>query len=131
MPTLSGNTLAEDRAATVLQIRTAMKARIDLMTKRQLIVLDLWCDAFDKDAALSLSDHPITAVYADGQAKSQLVVSRDALGAKTGSTKIAWTYYKTGEVDTITISQLDSADVVTSVRTITHFRDGRQPVTTS
>ena len=52
----------------------------------------------------------------------------DILGTKTGSTRIDWTYYPTGEVDTITTTELDALDQVISTQTIKHFTDGRQPV---
>lgn len=51
----------------------------------------------------------------------------NVLGEKLGSTKIEWTYYSTGEVDTITTTELDALDQVISVKTLKHFRDGREP----
>lgn len=52
----------------------------------------------------------------------------DILKNKMGSRKTEWTYYPTGEVDTITTTQLDENDHVTSTKTIKHFTDGRQPI---
>ena len=51
----------------------------------------------------------------------------DILGEKLGSRKIDWAYYPTGEVDTITITDLDANDIIISVKTLKHFRDGREP----
>jgi len=52
----------------------------------------------------------------------------DILGTKTGSQKIEWTYYPTGEVDTITITGLDALDQIVSTKTVKHFLSGKQPV---
>jgi hypothetical protein len=52
----------------------------------------------------------------------------DILGTKTGSRKIEWTYYPTGEVDTIIITELDALDQIISTKTVKHFTGGRQPV---
>jgi hypothetical protein len=52
----------------------------------------------------------------------------DILGTKLGSKKTEWIYYPTGEVDTITISELDALDNIISQKVIKHFIDGRQPV---
>ena len=51
----------------------------------------------------------------------------DLLGNKTGSTKTEWTYYPTGEVDLIVLSELDGLDVVVGVKKIKHYLDGKQP----
>jgi hypothetical protein len=51
----------------------------------------------------------------------------DREGKKLGEKKIEWTYYSSGPVDIITITQLDQNDRETSTKKIKHFLDGRQP----
>ena len=59
-------------------------------------------------------------------------VTRDRLTGKVlGRKYMDWTYYPTGEVATITISERDASDVETARRVIRHFADGRQPVVES
>ena len=113
--------LARLRAATVDQIRTAMKNRINNMTKRQLIVFLM--DAMDFEDGMP----PATTSWPDGQSKNRLEITRDALGAKVRSRLTSWTYYPTSEVDTITIRERDASDVEVRQRRIKHFTDGRQP----
>ncbi len=127
MPSLSGLTLTQLRAATVAAIRTAMKARIDLLTKRQLIVLDLWVRNWGPDAPLTTDDDAVVTTRPDRQAESQITVQRDALGVKTGSRRVTWAYFPTGEVQTITIVERDAADAQVSRRVVTHYLDGQQP----
>lgn len=126
---LSGLTLIQLRALTLAQIRTAMKANIDAMTKKQLIVLDLWCADFDKDALLELVDAPQATRNKDGELERVIEVKRDALGAKLGSRIIDWAYYPTKEVNTITLQDLDAADKVTASKVIQHYVNGQLPTT--
>jgi hypothetical protein len=127
MPSLSGLTLTQLRATTVAAIRTAMKARIDLLTKRQLTVLELWVREFDVDAPLTLDDDSVVTTRPDRQAESQTTVQRDALGVKVGSRRVTWEYFPSGEIQTITVTDRDAADAQVARRTIRHFLDGQQP----
>src|SRR3990170_1928250 len=127
MPTLSGLTIQQLRAATVTEIRTAMKARLDQLTKRQLIRLDLWVASWDQDALVTLPDQTRDTYHPDRQIASRTEVTRDVLGAKTGSRRVDWTYFPSGCVQDILITELDAADEVASRQRIHHFEDGRQP----
>lgn len=108
-----------------------MTTRLGSMTKRQLCILDLWCKEFDPDALLTIDDDAVVTTRPDRQAASQTTVQRDVLGVKTGSRVVTWSYYpKGGEVDTITVRDLDASDNETARRVIKHHLDGRQPEVT-
>lgn len=137
MPTFSGLTLTQLRAATAAQIVTAMTTRLNMLTKRQLIRLDLLVlNVFDQDAVVTLPDSPTVTQWPDGQIKRMDTISRDELGAKTGTRRVDHTYYPPegnatqGPVDMITCITLDAADVVVGQTELKHFPDGRQPVLT-
>jgi hypothetical protein len=111
MPSLSGMTLAQLKAATAAQIAAAMTPRIAALTKRQLVTLELLVRDYDVNALPQIDDDPVVVRGADGQVVSQVQVQRDALGVKLGSRVVAWTYYAAkGPVNTITTTQLDAAD---------------------
>ncbi|MBU1067399.1 hypothetical protein KKE60_06400, partial [Patescibacteria group bacterium] len=76
--------LARLRAATAAQIRTAMKNRINNMTKRQLIVFLMDAMDFEDDTP------PVTTSWPDSQIKSRLEITRDALGAKVRGRLTEW-----------------------------------------
>src|SRR3972149_9475976 len=114
MPTLSGLTIQQLRAATVTEIRTAMKARLDQLTKRQLIRLDLWVASWDQDALVTLPDQTRDTYHPARQIASRTEGPRDVLGVKTGSRRVEWTYYANGCVQDILITEFDPADTVTS-----------------
>ena len=110
---------------TVAQLRTASKAAIisdiaSTMTKLDLIVLATGTD--------KLSDTPVITRRKDGQMFSQSEVTRDIeTDAVLSSRDIYWTYYKDGEVDEITIIEMDSGGKEISRKIIKHYLDGRQP----
>ena len=122
---ISNLTLAQLRAATKAQIITAIVNRLQDMTKRQIIIWLL--DEVDR-----ITDNPVRVHRPDGQIESQTDVERDTeTGAKTGSRVVTWTYYPTGEVDEITITNKDAADkTIGKPKVIKHFTDGRQPEVT-
>ena len=124
MPNLTNYSLDQLRAATRPQILTAISNHLSVMTKRQLV---LWLlDRDDQNSAVS--DAPICAYRKDGQVESRIEVERDVeTGARVGGRVTTWTYFPTGEVDTITISERNAADKETAKRVIKHFTDGRQP----
>jgi len=123
---LADLTLAQLRAATKPQLITAIDNKLANMTKKQIIAL-IWSVAAPED--IVTTDAP-TVVNGPHGPLSSLQVFRDALGAKTGSRWATWSYYPAGPVDMITLEDLDAADVVTRRRTIKHYADGRQPITT-
>jgi len=122
-------TLAQLRAATKDQILTKLNTWLSNRTKAQLIGLILTV-ADDIGDRVEIPEPTLSDHYPDGQIKSMFQVNRDVLGNRTGGRDITWTYYPTGEVDAITIEELDARGVVTAKRTIKHFKDGRQPITT-
>ena len=124
MPNLTNYSLDQLRAATKPQILTAISSRLTAMTRRQLV---LWLlDLDDQNSAVS--DAPIGAYRKDGQVESQIEVERDAeTGARVGGRVTTWTYFPTGEVDTVIISERNAADKEMAKRVIKHFTDGRQP----
>ena len=132
MPTLSGNTIQQDRAATAAQIRTAMTARLNAMTKRQLILLDLWCLQFDKDTLVTLPDGAQITRRADGEITQIVETNRDALGAVTDGRVATWSYYTSGVVDMIITYQTDASgnEVAGTRKTIKHSENGGQPTVT-
>lgn len=114
-------TLAQLRAATKAQIITAIGNYLtNNFTKRQLI-LWLW----DADV---ISDDPIIAYRPDGQIESQTEETRDVeTGVVVGGRVVTWSYYPSGEVHTIIISQRDALNNEIARKIITHFLDGRRP----
>lgn len=123
---LADLTLDQLRAATKAQILNAISTKLSTLSKRQLIAL-IWSVVAPDD--ITDADTPTVTSGPHGPVSS-LQVFRDALGAKTGSQRATWSYYPAGPVDTITLEELDAADVVTRQRQIKHFADGGQPVTT-
>lgn len=63
----------------------------------------------------------------NGQVWRQTVIRR-AEGKIIRRETAKWTYYPTGEVDIITISELDPQDQIVSQKKIKHFTNGRQPI---
>lgn len=128
MASLTNMALAQMRAATVAQLRAAVKAKIDILSKKQIIRLELWVRQWDPATVVTIQDADTRTDWPDGQIKQRVSVMRDESGAKVGTRRVDHTYYPTGEVDEIVVTELDGADVVTSTKTIKHFTDGRQPV---
>lgn len=132
MPTLSGNTILQDRKSTTAQIVTAMTTRLNAMTKRQLVLLDLWCLQFDKDALVTIPDDAQITRRADGEITQVVETNRDALGAVTDGRAATWSYYASGVVDTIITYQTDASgkEVTGTRKTIKHQESGGQPTMT-
>lgn len=92
---------------------------------RTLIIPNKRAALIELNGGDTVADDPITTYCDDGQMESQTQIFRDVETLKEVSRKtIAWTYYDTGEVDTITISETGKPD-----KKIKHYTDGRQPVT--
>ncbi|HEX8992908.1 MAG TPA: hypothetical protein VF784_14605, partial [Anaerolineales bacterium] len=86
-------------------------------TKRQII-------AFLIDADV-VADPPARSFRPDGQIESEIDTTRDPeTGALIATKQVLWSYYPTGEVDTITIND------GTSLRTIKHYLSGQPPTVT-
>ena len=130
MGILGDYTLQQIKDADVTVIRTKFKQKIDLMTKKQLIILYL------KGNDMDIENYEIQdREEGEGDSRGplwQLRVTRGILGNKLRSTRFNHTYYPsqpdgTEPRDTITIKEMDANDVVISVKKIKHYPDGTQP----
>jgi len=119
-------TLEQLRAATNDQIITRVVNLLTTLSKKRICEF-IWTIKDVSFQPISLSTLTVNHDVPEGQLLRFYEIT-DILGNKLGSTKIDWTYYPTGEVNTITISELDALDTVISQKTIKHFLDGRQPL---
>jgi hypothetical protein len=115
-------TLAQLRGFTKTQLITGISNYLtNNMTKRQILI---WL----MDNLNTVADASIRVKRADGQITSVTDVDRDMeTGLMTGGRVVTFTYYPTGEVDTITISTRDAANVEIAKKVIKHYTDGKQP----
>lgn len=133
MGILGDYTLPQLRDATANQItqaKTAVKNKIDNMTKKQLIIFLLRVADIDIEN-MEVADREEGEGDSRGQLW-QLRVVRDILGNKLRSTRFDYTYYPpqpggTQPRDTITITEMDANDKVISVKKLKHYPDGKQP----
>jgi hypothetical protein len=99
---------------TVTQLKTAVTAG---MTKRDLLIIANGSD--------TISTEPTRTYRKDGQIESQSEVIKDVETNAVILTKIiTWSYYETGEVDEIAITENGKKKV------IKHYLDSRQPTVT-
>ena len=125
MLNLEDITIEQLRSATKDQIVNFVTNKLNNMSKRQ-IILWLW------DEVSEIADEPIRTYRKDGQIESQVEANRDIeSGELINGRRIDWTYYSTGEVDTITIRELDGLGVEAKKKIIKHYKDGRQPEVTN
>lgn len=122
-------TLEQLRAATKEQIVTKIADKLTSLTKKRICEF-IWTIKDFSFTDITFSTKTVNHNVPEGQLL-RIHETTDILGTKLGSTKTEWAYYPTGEVDTITISELDALDQVISQKTIKHFTDGRQPVLVS
>lgn len=117
-------TLAQLRAFTKTQLINKLSTWLtNNFTKRQLI---LWL--MDSDV---INIEPVREYYADGQIKKQVETVVDTeTKAQVSGRVTTWTYYPTGEVDTITIKRYDATKTLIGTKKIKHYTDGRQPTAT-
>ena len=119
-------TLEKLRAATKEQIIAKIVGKLTSMTKKRICEF-IWGIRGIETDDLRLSNLIQREDGPNGQiARTKETI--DVLGKKMGSQKIEWTYYPTGEVDTITTKDLDALDQMISQKTIKHFTTGKQPV---
>jgi len=119
-------TLEQLRAATKEQIITRITTLLTSLSRKRICEF-IWTIKDIDFADITLSALTVNHNVPEGQL-IRVYETTDILGNKTGSTRIDWTYYPTGEVDTITTAELDPLGQVISTQTIKHFTDGRQPV---
>ena len=121
---LENVTLEQLRAATKAQIVTFITNKLNSMTKRQIV---LWLMNADV-----INIAPVVVRRPDGQLSSMTEVVRDMESDVQISKCVTdWSYYPTIEVDTITIKTYDGSNALIETRTIKHFTDGRQPMSTN
>ena len=108
-------TLPQLRAATKVQIITAITHHLQAMTKREIIIWLL--ENVDR-----IAESPVHTYRADGQVETITETETDVETGAVVSTRIVMhTYYSNGDIDTITIV----ADGAT--KAIKHYQDGKQP----
>lgn len=122
---LSDITLEQLKSATKEQIISRINDKLNSMTKRQIIEW-IWTIRAMAIADNVFPDSPIAIDGKNGQI-SRLEVFRDILGNKIKSTKTEWSYYFSGPVDIIIITEMDQNNKVISVKKLKHYTDGRQP----
>ena len=120
-------TLEQLRAATKEQIITRVVNLLTSLSKKRICEF-VWTIKNVNFTEIGFETLAVNHNVPEGQL-IRVYEYTDILGNKTGSQKIEWTYYPTGEVDTITTTELDALDQVISQKTIKHFTDGRQPIT--
>jgi len=128
MGILGDYTLQQLKDADVTVIRTKFKQKLDLMTKKQLIILYLKGNDLDIEN-LEIQGRPSEEYWPDGQIKERINVTRDVLGNMISKEKMTVTYYDTKdrERDIMIFTRYDSQDKELSVRKLKHYPDGRQP----
>ena len=125
MGILSDLTIQDLRNATLVQIQTAIKNKVDNLSKKQLIILILKVADIDIEK-FEIQDREEGEGDSRGQLW-QLRVMRDVLGNKLRSTRFDWSYYPTGTVDIVTTTEMDAEDRVILIKRLKHYPDGRQP----
>jgi len=118
-------TLEQLRAATKEQIITRVTNLLTSLSRKRICEF-IWTIKDIDFADITLSALTVNHNVPEGQL-IRVYETTDILGNKTGSTRIDWTYYPTGEVDLIVHSELDGLDVVVGVKKIKHYLDGKQP----
>ncbi len=130
MGILGNYTLQQLKDSDVTVIRTKFKEKLDLMTKKQLIILYLKGNDMDIEN-MEIQDREEGEGDSRGQLWSLRVV-RNVLGTKLRSTRFDYTYYPTQPDgthprDIITIIEMDANDVVGIPKRLKHYLGGRQP----
>jgi hypothetical protein len=123
--------LSTMQAASVDQMSSDMTSQLSGLSKNQLAKISQVIVSVQQgdDIPLLIPDPPVSTGYERGQLTSSQVM-KDIDGNIVSTTNTEWTYYPTGEVNTITITQLDSSGTVISTQVIQHYTDGRQPTNT-
>ena len=122
MPNWSNLTLAELRSAShpTGKIVSEVAKYLNSKSKKEVVEMLMDTDVFSRP--------PVIASRPDKQIERREVETEDVLGNKTGSTVTTYSYFDTGEIEDIVISDCNASDVETKRVRIKHFKDGRQPV---
>jgi hypothetical protein len=127
MPYWTTLTLPQLRAATKAEILQNVGTYIAAnFTKRQII---MWLVQDDPDGDGRVALPPVREYEGPGGqvSREDVAICDLETAKKVGGTRTLWTYYETGEVDTITLLELDPDDGMLARRVIKHYRGGRQP----
>lgn len=125
MPNWTNMTLAELRAASKPDILKGVGRYIaDHFTKRQIIA---WL-VLDNTEGKHIPDKVIVTKGPHGNVRRVERYRDPATGTVLGGRVTTKSYYDTGEIHDIIISDRDENSVETRRVRIRHFRDGRQPV---
>lgn len=86
------------------------------------------CERLEKEAR-GETTVSVATVVKDGQARmgTWTEETRDLDDLLVGKRINEYTYYPTGEINTITMKKYDSDNELTSKKVLKHYRDGRQP----
>ena len=107
------------QAKTETELKTLVTAD---MTKRDLLIKLVGSEFVQTE--------PVRKYRLDGQIESEYSEDHDVeTNALLKKRTTLWTYYKTGEVDTITITETDALGNGTK-KVIKHYIDGKQPTAT-
>lgn len=112
-------TLEELQGMTKGDIVGSIASQLGPMTKREIMEYLLGIDSY--------IDRPSITYAPDGQIASRVVITCNVLGERIRNDETIYSYYPTGEIDTITIIEHDAEDNEIDRRTIKHYLDGRQP----
>jgi hypothetical protein len=121
-----GLTLQDLRDATHAELMQGIHFGLVNYTKKELCEI-MWSMKSMNPFGISITTQIVNHSVPEGQLL-RIHETTDILANKLSSQKTEWTYYPTGEVDTITTTELDALDQIISQKTIKHFTDGRQPV---
>ena len=114
-------TLEQMKAATVTQILQDVAAN---NTKREICAELLGMERVPDRVVITYDDQK--------RIVKRVETERDLLsGDVLGSVVTTHSYYKTGEIQDIVVSERDAKDAETARRTIKHFADGKQPTVTA
>ena len=92
-------------------------AQVEQMTKADIII-EIFEDVTRTTASLTQEN---------GENKLLEEMTTDAYEVLLGSRTVDWTYYGTGEVDEVTVTNKDSEGQTIGGYIVKHYTDGRQP----
>jgi hypothetical protein len=110
------------RDLTQVQLRTALRNAVDLLTKQQIIEMETGQTEFVRSVTTTPSP--------TGDRDTQVTVYEDVLGQRTRSTRIAWVYFLDTNppvVKRIVTTELDADLNILSKVIVSHVVPGGQP----
>lgn len=97
-------------------------------TEELRITYPALCERLEKEARGETTVSTVTVVK-DGKERMSTWTeeTRDLDGILVGKRTDEYTYYLTGEINTITMKRYDGNDKLTSKKVLKHYKDGIQP----